>query len=259
MVVARAVRPWRTARRCGSLGPVTSAVVVRRTLLAAVAAAGAVAAYRQGRRAQLAFGATPQETSAELPGDDLIPAADLVATRAITIRASAADVWPWLAQLGQGRGGFYSYDRLENLAGCDIHSADDVVPQWQGVQVGDELRLHPDFGLPVAVVSPPEALVLHGAGPVDDEEEGEDAVPFDFTWSFVLRQVDDATTRLVVRERYGYRTGWAGRMVEPVSWVSFVMTERMLRGIRDRAERAAARTATPQGTTEGTTPDGQPA
>ena len=220
---------------------VNSAAVVRRTLLAAVAAAGAVAAYRQGRRAQLAFGATAEEEGADLPGDDLVPSADLVATRAITIRASAADVWPWLVQMGQGRGGFYSYDRLENLAGCDITSADAVVPEWQGVEVGDEVRLHPEFALPVAVVRPQEALVLHGAGPVDDEAP----VPFDFTWAFVLRPADDGRTRLVVRERYGYRTGWAGRMVEPVSWVSFVMTERMLRGIRDRAERSAARSATP--------------
>lgn len=220
---------------------VNSAAVVRRSLLAAVAAAGAVAAYRQGRRAQLAFGATAEEEAAELPGDDLVPGADLVATRAITIRASAEDVWPWLAQMGQGRGGFYSYDRLENLAGCDITSADDVVPEWQGVEVGDEVRLHPEFALPVAVVRPQEALVLHGAGPIDDEGP----VPFDFTWAFVLRPADDGRTRLVVRERYGYRTGWAGRMVEPVSWVSFVMTERMLRGIRDRAERSAARSTAP--------------
>jgi hypothetical protein len=216
---------------------VNSAAVIRRTLLAAVAAAGAVAAYRQGRRAQLAFGATTEEEAAELPGDDLVADADLVATRAITIRASAADVWPWLVQMGQGRGGFYSYDRLENLAGCDITSADSVVPDWQGVEVGDEVHLHPEFALPVAVVRPREALVLHGAGPLDDEGP----VPFDFTWAFVLRPADDGRTRLVVRERYGYRTGWAGRMVEPVSWVSFVMTERMLRGIRDRAERSVAR------------------
>jgi hypothetical protein len=62
-----------------------------------------------------------------LPGDDLIVSADLTATRAITVRASAGQVWPWIAQLGQGRGGFYSYDFLENLAGCDIHSADRIV------------------------------------------------------------------------------------------------------------------------------------
>ena len=57
-----------------------------------------------------------------LPGDELMRRADLTATRAITIRADADAVWPWIAQLGQGRGGFYSYDRLENLLGCDIHT-----------------------------------------------------------------------------------------------------------------------------------------
>jgi hypothetical protein len=220
---------------------VNSAALIRRTLLAAVAAAGAAAAYRQGRRAQLAFGATPAEEAAVLPGDELVPAADLVATRATTIRATPAQVWPWVVQMGQGRAGFYSYSTLENLVGCDITNADDVVPEWQRVEVGDEIHLHPEFALPVAVVRPREALVLHGSGPTDDDGP----VPFDFTWAFVLRPDGPARTRLVVRERYGYRTGWAGRMVEPVSWVSFVMTERMLRGIRQRAERAAARDAAP--------------
>lgn len=209
----------------------------RRVVLTAIAAAAAVAAYRQGRRAQLAYGATPEEESAVLPGDDLVPEASLVATRAISIAAPAAAVWPWLAQLGQGRGGFYSYDALENLVGCDIHSADRVVPEWQDVAPGNEVRLAPELAVPVAIVERDEALVLHGEAPVDDEGP----IPYDFTWAFVLRPVDAAHTRLVVRERYRYRTGWAGRMVEPVTWVSFVMTEKMLRGIRDRAERAHRR------------------
>ena len=63
-----------------------------------------------------------------LPGDELMAYADLTATRAVTVRASADAVWPWIVQLGQGRGGFYSYDFLENLVGCDIHGADRIVP-----------------------------------------------------------------------------------------------------------------------------------
>lgn len=204
----------------------------RRTVLAVSAAAAAVVAYRAGLQAQLRYGTAPEEQHGTLPGDDLVPDADLVATRAITIDAPPAAVWPWIAQLGQGRGGFYSYDVLENLAGCDIHSADHVVSAWQDVAVGDEVHLAPELSLPVAVVERDEALVLHGAGPVDDDGP----VPFDFVWAFVLRPLPGGRTRLVVRERYGYRTGWAGRLVTPVSWVSFVMTERMLRGIRDRAE-----------------------
>lgn len=209
--------------------------VARRTLLAAAAAVAAVVAVCRGRQAQLRYGTAPEEEHGLLPGDDLIPDADLVATRAISIDAPPAAVWPWIAQLGQGRGGFYSYDLLENLAGCDIHSADELVPQWQDVSVGDEVHLAPQFALPVAVAEPGEALVLHGAGPVDDEGP----VPFDFVWAFVLRPLPGGRTRLVVRERYAYRTGWAGRLVEPVSWVSFAMTQKMLRGIRDRAERYA--------------------
>jgi hypothetical protein len=91
-----------------------------------------------GRRWQLSWGATEPESHAALPGDELLGSADLTATRAISIRASADGVWPWIAQLGQGRGGFYSYDLLENLVGCDIHSSDRIVPEWQHVEVGDE-------------------------------------------------------------------------------------------------------------------------
>lgn len=209
--------------------------VARRTVLALAAAGAAVAGYRAGRRLQLRYGSAPEEEHAVLPGDDLIPDADLVATRAITIDAPPAAVWPWVAQIGQGRAGFYSYDDLENLAGCQIHSADRIVDEWQDVAVGDEIHLHPDFALPVAVVEVGQALVLHGEGPVDDEGP----VPFDFAWAFVLRPLAGHRTRLIVRERYAYRLDWAGALVEPVSWISFVMTEKMLRGIRDRAQQAA--------------------
>lgn len=208
---------------------------LRRTVPLALAAVGAVVAYRAGRNAQLAFGTTEAERAAVLPGDELTPGADLVATRAVGIDAPPAQVWPWLVQMGQGRGGFYTYDALENLAGCDIHSADALVEEWQHLTVGDEVRLAPEVALRVAVLEPGRALVLHGAAPVDDDGP----MPFDFTWAFVVKPDDDdgVASRLVVRERYVYRTSWADRMVEPVSWVSFVMTERMLRGIRERAER----------------------
>src|SRR5947209_14514147 len=79
------------------------------------------------RRRQLTWGATDEEIASAMPGDDLVAEPDLTATRGITIRRPAVDVWPWIVQLGQGRGGFYSYDLLENLVGCDIHSADRIV------------------------------------------------------------------------------------------------------------------------------------
>lgn len=200
----------------------------------------AVAAYAvTGRRWQLRWGADRREVTSRLPGDDLVTEPDLAATRAITIRARPVDVWPWIAQLGQNHGGFYSYDALENLVGCQIHSADRIEPAWQGVAVGDPVNLAPEVALTVADVDPPRALVLSGAVPM-----GASGPPYDFSWSFVLDGQGD-TTRLIVRERYAYTRWWAPLLVEPVAVVSFLMSQKMLRGIRDRAEHAGDRVADP--------------
>jgi hypothetical protein len=199
-----------------------------------VAVGGAVAVGVALVRARyLRWGATDDELKVGLPGDELVGAADLTATRAVTVRAGADVVWPWIAQLGQGRGGFYSYDFLENLVGCDIHSAERVVAEWQSIDVGDAVHLHPEVGLIVAVVEPGRALVLRGGVPI-----GRTPPPYDFTWAFVLRDQADGSTRLVVRERYGYSRRWAWLLVEPVELISSVMSRRMLRGIAARAERA---------------------
>jgi hypothetical protein len=212
----------------------------RRAAVAGAAVIGsAAAAYVLAVRPwQLRWGATDEELDATLAGDDLIANPDLRATRAITVHANADQVWPWIAQLGQGRGGFYSYDALENLIGCDIHSADRVVPQWQDIKVGDQVNLHPEVGLAVTVVEQGRALVLRGGVPM-----GAVPAPYDFTWAFVVRGQPDGTTRLLVRERYAYTQPWARFLVEPVAVVSLIMTQRMLRGIRDRAERAGRPTA----------------
>ena len=201
-------------------------------------AVGSAAAFYLlvGRRRQLRWGATDQESDAPLVGDSLIGNADLIATRAITINARADRVWPWIAQLGQGRGGFYSYDFLENLVGCNIHSADRIVPEWQDIEFGDEVRLAPQVGLRVAALERGRSVVLRGGIPI-----GNSAPPYDFTWAFVLRDKPDETTRLLVRERYAYTRPWARLIVEPAAAVSFVMSQKMLRGIKNRAERTAAR------------------
>lgn len=152
-------------------------------------------------------------------------------TRAVTIHAPAVDVWPWIAQLGQGCGGFYSYDFLENLLGCDIHSSDRIVPEWQTTNVGDTVNLYPEVGLAVARVDPGRALVLRGPPPM-----GAMRAPCDFTWTFALHDGAGGTTRLVVRERYAYAHRYAALLVEPVEVISFVMSRRMLRGIRAHAQ-----------------------
>ena len=200
-------------------------------------AGGGVALAFVVRPWYLRWGASDEERAKALPGDELVPRADLVATRAVTIRAAPEQVWPWIAQMGQGRGGLYSYDALENLVGCDMHSADGIVPEWQDVAVGAAFRLHPDVALEVAAVEPGRALVIRGGVPVGDA-----APPYDFSWTFALEepQPRDGTTRLLVRERYGYTRWWSALLVEPVEAVSFVMSRKMLHGIRERAERSWA-------------------
>ncbi|SDT53610.1 hypothetical protein [Actinoplanes derwentensis] len=197
-------------------------------VVAALVVAAAVAVLR---RRQLRWGATGAEAGRALTGDELVPAPDLTATRAITVRAGVADVWPWVVQLGQGRGGFYSYDSLENLIGCDIHSAARINPGWQYLAVGDPVRLAPEVALTVAIAERPRSLVLQGAA-----MPGAATAPYDFTWTFDLLPGSAATTRLIVRERYAYTRWWGRLLVEPLAVVSFLMSRRMLRGIRDRAE-----------------------
>jgi hypothetical protein len=186
------------------------------------------------RRLQLRWGSTPEELESRLPGDDFITHADLQATRSITINAPAEQVWPWLAQMGQRRGGLYSFDFLENFAGLDIHSADRIHPEWQGIKVGDPVHLAPtdSSDLEVGLLETERTLVLRiPPSPAPR--------PFDFTWAFILQPQPDGTTRLIVRERYAYRQWWARFLVETVEVASFVMSLRMLNGIRSRAEGSA--------------------
>ena len=190
----------------------------------------------------LHYGASGGEPIETLPGDDLLRAADLVATRAVTIGATPDQVWPWIAQLGQGRGGFYSYDRLENLVGCEIESADRIHPEWQDVSVGDPFRLHPKLALVVAEVNPGHSLVVDGRA-----RPGEPAPPYDFTWAFVVRRYPGLRTRLVVRERFRYTTPASRLIVEPLSAGSALMTRKMLHGIQERAEAARQGGAQPGG------------
>lgn len=186
------------------------------------------------------WGATDAETRAPVPGDELVPEPRLMSTRAVTIDAPPAAVWPWLVQLGQGRGGLYSYDSLENLLGLDIHSAEEILPAHQRLAPGDLVRLgkpgSPCFR--VATVDPGRSLVMISADPATGNGvsvpvgEGTGA-----TWQWQLLPVRGGrATRLLSRQRNTHpdsqRLLW--RLVEPIG---FVMERRMLLGIKERAER----------------------
>ncbi len=173
------------------------------------------------------WGATDEETQMPLPGDELVPRPNLEATYAITIEASMREVWPWLVQIGQDKGGFYSYTWLENLVGCHMHNAGRIVPEFQMLRVGDTVRLHPKAPpLPVLICDPPQALVLGS----NMDSPG--------TWGFYLKEVGANRTRLIIRGRGDWRPGllnWLGKYIvfEPAH---FIMERKMLLGIKERVE-----------------------
>lgn len=204
----------------------------------------AVLTWPWRRAADNRWGAATSEVLAPMPGDHLVANPRLGYTRAITIDAPPEAVWPWLVQIGQGRGGLYSFDALENLVGCRIHSADEILPEHQAIDVGDLVRMGP-AGYPcfrVMEVAAGAALVLLGADPKAPHgvpAPGAEGGAASSTWQFVLRPLDDgARTRLVVRQRLDYpdSMGWVWRLTEPVA---FAMEREMLRGIKRRAERRA--------------------
>ncbi|MGO1315432.1 MAG: SRPBCC family protein [Cellulomonadaceae bacterium] len=208
-----------------------SAHPIRTALLTAVAVAGTAVVLR---RRQLRWGATADEGRAVLPGDDLVPRANVTATRAVSIDAPPSAVLPWLRQLGYRRGGFYTYDALENLVGLDLHSADRVHPEWQAEQ-GDDVHLAENVPLRVEVLD--EGVLVEGGGAVvlHGVETAGPPMPFDFSWAFVVRPSPSGGSRLLIRERYGYRTAAAVPIVELTIPISWLMTQRMLRGLRERA------------------------
>jgi hypothetical protein len=207
-----------------------------RLITAAALAAAALVAGRRFRD----WGATKGECAAVLPGDELVADPADVITRAVTVDAPASEVWPWLVQIGQDRGGLYSYDGLENAAGLHIHSTDKIRTEWQRLEVGHTVRLVPrgwlglrdGVALPVVRVDPGRSIVLRQHPP---------DMPWDGVWSFHVVPHGPHRCRLISRGRTARRGRilWiTGQLIDPVA---LVMTRWMLRGIKSRAERPARR------------------
>jgi hypothetical protein len=182
------------------------------------------------------WGATDAEVAGPMPGDDLVPRAQFDATRAIMIDAPREQVWPWIVQLGYGRGGFYTYDLVDN--GCEP-SADRIVPHFQELDVGDEIPMwHEWRGLSIAYnvtsfEAPKWMLWVHRPHP--DESS-------DSTWSWRLDELPTGGTRLVTRMKQDYR--WETPRLALLNLVlmelgDFAMERRMLKGIKVRAEKVS--------------------
>jgi hypothetical protein len=207
-----------------------------RAIRGLVTASAALAACALARRWSLRWGATEEEVRRRLPGDDLATGSPVGSTRAVTIDAPVEDVWPWLIQIGYGRGGFYSYDWLENafvaLFGGTrgYRSAATILPEHQHLRPGDFIPAAPADMMggrmaevarwTVLAIEPYRALVLEGWG------------------AFILEPLPDGATRLIVRSR---GPGAWGRVAHYLFWehAHFVMERRMLLGIKARAERLA--------------------
>ncbi len=195
-------------------------------LVAAVGASAAILAYlRFFRPWQLRWGATAEEVSRPLPGDEVVPDPTFDATRAITIAARPEQIWPWLRQVGVKRAGWYSYDLLDNLA---RPSAREIIPELQQLAVGDVVPLSPDGkqGVHVLALDLPRSM-MWGTLP-------------DTTWLWVCEPRADGTTRLITRIRSHYR--WLSPSIAFSLLTEFAdvwMIRKMLLNLRERAETLA--------------------
>lgn len=207
------------------------------------------------RRMSRRSGATDTEFHGQLPGDDLLPHPMLEWTRATTIDAPPERVWPWLVQMGYGRGGWYTSERFDRIVWrIENKSSDEILDEWQHLQVGDIVPDGPDYAAYFRVdrVDQNESIVYrsirhpfrgHPVDPTDPEalEEMEHrlidgGVYLDFSWAFVLRSLPMGQSRLLVRTRANYEPPWFRVGEIPLGLVDFYHVSTMFRGIALRAE-----------------------
>ena len=199
--------------------------MTHRLAVAAAVAGGVLAAYFTVLRPRhLTWSATAAEASGRVAGDELLPDAGIVSTRVVEIDAPPSAIWPWLVQMGPGRGGAYTYDWIERRLGIDIHNVGRIVPELQGLAVGDEIPM-PGYAMRVERLDAERAMVVRSSNG-------------GWVWAWELRPTAHGTTRLVSRNRID-RGSWTAKdwlvypVMEPGSWV---MERRMLLNIQGLAE-----------------------
>ena len=176
------------------------------------------------------WGATKAEAKRPMPGDDEVKRPISVSTNAITIRARAADIWPWLVQMGYRRGGMYSYDRIDRLLGIlDGPSANRIIPEFQHLEVGDVIPMGKPPSWPVKAIVPNKSILIVIREP-----------GVEVTWCFMLDEIDHQQTRLVLRVRSRLAMTPMLLLSLPIMYPGqYLMIRKMLLGIKQRAESLA--------------------
>jgi hypothetical protein len=214
--------------------------MLKRTIFLVLALAALFDAYFVFARPWfLTWGSTPAERTAVLPGDEIVPYAASQTTRAITVHAPASVVWAWVAQTGQDRAGFYSYDVLENLVGCEMPRIEQLVPAMQHWKLGDRLWMYPPRKLDGVGGAELRTLVPGRALGFATRQIGTPRnAPEDASWTFVVLPIDAESSRLIARGR-GAPTKTTAALISAVTFEAahYVMERRMLRGIARLAER----------------------
>jgi hypothetical protein len=179
------------------------------------------------RRWMNRWGASSSDLVRVMQGDSLLPEWTYSGTTAVVVEAKPEDIWPWLVQIGYQRGGLYSYDWLDRLFGyLDRPSATRILPEFQHLAVGDHIPVGRGPSWPVAVLEPDRALVL------DMRNMG----GLDWVWQFGLYPIDETRTRLISRSRVRAQPLWARLLTHAIEPAGFLMTRRMLLGLKQRAE-----------------------
>ena len=193
------------------------------------------------RRWMSRWGATPSDLTRVMAGDALLVNATYSGTMAILVNAAPQYIWPWLVQIGYRRGGLYSYDWLDRLFGfLDRPSATRILPEFQNLAVGDQIPVGQGPSWPVAAIEPNRALVL----------DMRNLSAFDWVWQFGLYAIDENRTQLVTRSCVRSRSVWARLATSVIEPAGFLMTRRMLLGLKERAEALRASSVRESGANE---------
>ncbi len=193
------------------------------------------------------WGLSQAEADRAYPADKFVINPRWGFTHGIHIAAPADAVWPWVVQIGQDKGGFYSYELLENLVGCQMVNADRIVPEWQELHVGDTFKVHPEAGIQIVLVEPGRSFAAQMAMNLDTEEifdpaQGLPEKYMNLCWLFYVEPLEDGSSRFISHWQVEYTPSlksylmFGPLIVEPVA---FTMDRKMLLGVKQRVETAA--------------------